>query len=65
MVENEVEGAIGEEVCGDVEVSIVFCAQGEGLLGEAMGWNVAEGGGEDGGFCFAVWRRFDVFVRVV
>jgi hypothetical protein len=55
--EDQVEFGAGEELDGDVEEAGIAGAEGEGILGEAVVGDVAEGRGEDGGL------RVGVFVR--
>ena len=65
VVVNYGKGALGEEVRGDVEVAGGSGAGCEGCLGEAMVWDVLEGGGEDGGLGGVEGGRGVVFVGVV
>lgn len=66
VVEDEFKGAFGEEGGGgDVGVVGTADSEGEGVLGEAVGGDLFEGGGEDGGFGIAVGRGLGVFVGVV
>jgi len=50
VVVDKAEGAIGEEIGRCVDVVSVFGAQGERCVGEAVGWDVWDGSGEDGRF---------------
>lgn len=65
VVGYEGEGRGGEEVCGDVEVAGVGCAEAKGGWGEAVVRDMGKSGGEDGGFGWRVWVRVWVLVRVV
>jgi hypothetical protein len=57
--EDEVEFGTREKLHGDVEEACVAGAEGEGFGGEAVFWDVREGGGEDCGLAvvvFVVWE---------
>ncbi len=54
MVENKVKSAAGKEIGACGEVADGKSAAGEAFLGEAVGRNVREGGGEDDDFRWMV-----------
>jgi hypothetical protein len=47
---NESEGTVGKEIGGCIDVTCVFCGEGQSGVREAMGGDVWDGGGEDGRF---------------
>ena len=59
------KGTGGEEIGGDVEITGISCSLSECSGGEAMGWDVGEGGGEDGVFGWVEGRRSFVLVGMV
>lgn len=65
VVVDDCKGAGGEEIGGDVEIACISCSLSESSGGEAMGWYVGEGGGEDGVFCWVEGRRSFVLVGMV
>lgn len=65
MIVDDCKGTGGKEVGRDVEVSSISCALSESSCGEAMGWDMSEGGGEDGVFGLVEGRRSFVLVRMI
>lgn len=65
VVIHEGKGTGGEEIGRDVKIASVSCALGEGRGAESMGWDMGEGGGENGVFRWVEWRRSFVLIRMV
>ena len=45
---HESERAVGEEICGRINISCIFGAEAKGCVREAMRGDMRDGGGENG-----------------